>query len=487
MLLAALFILSVSLVGIVSAAPAATPNDFKQCANDDPTAPAGQSGVGLCHWISSIVQKSNSLYTEGMGVAQRTLIGNANTGIVDTAGHVHVYTFSHQATKGGTHAYDWLESYDQAVADAAAVGMTLVLNPCLEDIGPPNTLGATCTSLRAPANAANTMVVPVPGDPFASKDGGVGSTQARINAYEALRGPRSIKIYGNAVISGAKLTLVHSPSGAGSDTGDSDIIYTLTYTSTSSTVLVEMAGHLAITCSAPGTPCLSNLVAWPNPEGASQISGGPYHFHYLDFDGTGGSQDNQINGAEIIGPPAISTQCTTVTSNLPCGNFSTGSAVTVHDTANLTGASAAGNISGTVAFQLCTTPTPNDINPIHVVCLVTNTVPLNTVLVTQGPNQTATATSSDVTMGVRGAYCFNAIFTNAGLQTSQYSNTSATNTTIGTTPGGECFILSSPTAVTVSSMSAHVLDDGAGWAILGLGALGIVTLGAVVFVVARKR
>jgi len=223
--------------------------------------------------------------------------------------------------------------------------------------------------------------------------------------------------------------------------------------------------------------------------GAAQINGGPYHFHYLDFDGTGGSQDNQINGAEIVGPPAISTQCTSVSPlpGQPCGTYSSGNSVTVHDTVFLTGTAASGAISGTVQFRLCTTDSPLDVNPLDVHCNITNTVTIGTpVLVTQGLNDTASATSLNVTNSFKGAFCFEAIFTNAGLQTSLYSNTSHTNTTVGA-GGGECFIFTSPTAVTVSSMSAHVLDDGASWAMLGLGALGIVTLGAVVFVIARKR
>jgi len=44
-----------------------------------------------------------------------------------------------------------------------------------------------------------------------------------------------------------------------------------------------------------------------------------------------------------------------------------------------------------------------------------------------------------------------------------------------------------PSAVTASSMSAHVMDDGGGWTILGLGTLAMVSLGAVVLAVARKR
>ena len=59
----------------------------------------------------------------------------------------------------------------------------------------------------------------------------------------------------------------------------------------------------------------------------------------------------------------------------------------------------------------------------------------------------------------------------------------------GTTSGSGSVQVTVPTcdppAVTVSSVSAHVTDDGAAWAMLV--AMGIMTLGAVVFVVARKR
>ena len=60
-------------------------------------------------------------------------------------------------------------------------------------------------------------------------------------------------------------------------------------------------------------------------------------------------------------------------------------------------------------------------------------------------------------------------------------------TTSGSGPVDVKLPVCDPSAVTVSSMSAVAMDDGAGWAMLGLGALGIVTLGSVVFVIARKR
>jgi len=88
--------------------------DFKQCANGKIT-----GVVGNCDWINSILQQSNSTYYEGMGVPQRAIF----TGIAPTAGNTHTLTFKHQATKGGgsnSHAYDWLVSYDQAIALASA-------------------------------------------------------------------------------------------------------------------------------------------------------------------------------------------------------------------------------------------------------------------------------------------------------------------------------------------------------------------------------
>src|SRR5215510_10900405 len=113
-----------------------------------------------------------------------------------------------------------------------------------------------------------------------SKDG---STAARIAAYEATNGNRTIRLYGNAPITGAALTVSHSVAPAG-DTGDSDVSYILTWQSTSTTILVEMAGHLAVTVDGTG-------VSWGPGLGSSQISGGPYHFN---LDRRGGVVDDVV-------------------------------------------------------------------------------------------------------------------------------------------------------------------------------------------------
>jgi len=302
--------------------------DFRQCANEDNT-------LGDCHWISSIVQQSNSKYYEGMSVPQRVVF----TGITTTSGNVHTLTFTHQATKAGKHAYDWLTSYGQAIAAAAAAGVPYAdLNgqACDDEIGPPGTLGATCASLRSGSN----FTVDVPDDPFVSKDG---STQSRINAYEGTYGNRTIKIYGNSAFSGASLSLSHSV-GNGGDTSDSDINYTLTWTSASTAVLIELAGHLAV--SGPAA------VAWGAGLGSSQISGGPYHFNLSSLDGTStGSQDNQIKGADIlVATPTVVTDIHNASEQVVT---SVSAGTTVHDKATVSGN--AGTPTGSVTFTFYTT------------------------------------------------------------------------------------------------------------------------------------
>lgn len=258
-------------------------SDFKQCANKDST-------LGDCHWITSILQQSNANYLEGMSVPQRVLFTN----IPSTSGNVHTLTLRHQASKAGIHAYDWLTSYSQAIAAAAAEGVAYTdLNgqACNAEIGPPGSLGATCASVRS---GGNTFDVIVPDDPFISADG---STQDRIDAYETTYGNRTIKIYGNSAVSAGSLILSHSVADLG-DTGDSDINYTLTWTSASDKILIELAGHLAISGDGSGD-------SWGVGNGSSQISGGPYHFHLDLLDGSSlGNQDNQIKGADILLPPA---------------------------------------------------------------------------------------------------------------------------------------------------------------------------------------
>jgi hypothetical protein len=252
------------------------------------------TGLGNCHWIGSIlINPSNSLYVEGMSVPQQAIL----TGIAPTAGNLHTLTFEVDFTKGGQHGYDWLTSYAQAVAAAANAGITLTLNPCGPEL--PASLVTPCNSLRG---GTNMVAVTVPDDPFVSSDG---STQSRINGYESVFGDRTITIYGDASISAASLTLAHSVPNLG-DTGDSDVFYTLSWTSTSTEILIEMAGHLAKGGTEPD--------AWGPGEGISSIQGGPSHFSLRQLDGgSTGNQDNPISSSGVV-PAQTPTPTSTPTS-----------------------------------------------------------------------------------------------------------------------------------------------------------------------------
>ncbi len=283
-----------------SAFAASTAVDFKQAANND----SGFS-LGNIHWVNSTLQPNNSTYFEGMSVPQRLLFA----GLPGTSGDHHSLLFRHQFTKGAIHAYDFLSSYDQALADnAAALGVTILLNPCGADIGPPSFLADTCSALHS---GVNYSVVPAPVDPFISKDG---PTSARIAAYEAVHGPRTIRILGNAPISNAVLTVCHGVPNGG-DTADSFALYALTWDSASTNILIEMAAHLAISGDGTGD-------SWGVGLGAANISGGPYHFKLDSLAGaltdnhcppgqtkseivSLGSQDNQISGTSVslVPPP----------------------------------------------------------------------------------------------------------------------------------------------------------------------------------------
>jgi hypothetical protein len=133
-------------------------------------------------WIGSILQQSNSQYYEGMSVPQRI----AFVDIDSTTDNVHNLTLSHQATKGGIHAYDWLTAWNQGNVPP------LTYIPWGDNIGPQVTT-TICGNLHN-QSGANEIFVDVPDDPFISKDG---STQTRINAYESLYGNRQIRICGN--------------------------------------------------------------------------------------------------------------------------------------------------------------------------------------------------------------------------------------------------------------------------------------------------
>ena len=240
--------------------------DFKQCAN-------GTDGSNSCNWIGSILQQNNSTYYEGMTVPERLLFTN----IPVTTGNIHTLTLSHQVNKATAHAYDFITSYNQAN------NPLITLNPC-NDFG--GGLGAICTSLRGGSNYLSADAPDNMGTVLGD------SVADAVTAFESLYGNRQIKLYGNSTITNAILTF---DGYSAADEGYA--LYTLTWTSASNNILIEMAGHLSVGGSVAGG------IAYGPGKGSSNISGGPYHFKLSHLDTKSlGSQDNQIKGADILIP-----------------------------------------------------------------------------------------------------------------------------------------------------------------------------------------
>jgi hypothetical protein len=257
--------------------------EFTQAANENPT-------LGAIHWINSILQQSNSRYYEGMSVCQRLIFN----GVDSTPGDTHALTFSVDATKGGIHAFDFLTSWDNAIpaADSIAPGLNLLVDLFSDQCQPDfwSCTQAICDHIHSLALYDEADLAVLDMDTLAGDD-----VQLRVDNYDTYFGiSRTVKIWGNQAVSSASITF----DGYTGSVDDKTANYTLYWTSASDTVIIEMAGHLAV-----GSDPLEAGIGYGQGRGAANISGGPYHFKlsYLD-DKSLGSQDNQIKGADVLLP-----------------------------------------------------------------------------------------------------------------------------------------------------------------------------------------
>ncbi|MEN9881477.1 MAG: hypothetical protein RLZZ308_660, partial [Candidatus Parcubacteria bacterium] len=278
---------------------------FDQCSTGNPS-------TGACTWIGSILNGANSYYFEGQTVSQRLLF--TDTKIPDG---VHTISFTYDYTKGGIHAYDFITTVNPKIGIIQG-GPALTMNPCANLS---NADEIECNILNPTSNTP--ILVTIPNDTFDSKDStpllGTGTSQStKEQNFEIANGglgSRKITVYTsnpNAFTS-PTITLTHSSIGADSDTGDSNVLLTITFNSTGCNTgsgcdyLLYFGGHLAKSGSDQTTN--SN---WGSALGSSNISGGPYHIKSVKFDGGGGSLDNQIQGANILLPLPLLTLLKTV-------------------------------------------------------------------------------------------------------------------------------------------------------------------------------
>jgi hypothetical protein len=234
----------------VSSASAAVNVNLDQCANL----------ASPCTWQNGDLNGNNSAYNEGKVVPFRLAIEGLTAG----THHIHI---NYDFTSGGHEAYDFLATYNA----------TENVDPCAAG-------GGGVSSLCPNLPAANTKVFP--SDPFVVTDG---AFSLPVSGAEAFSGAgRNLTMYGGTIDSITGPT--HSGSTGANSTGD----FLVNFTTTGSAAFFLWGGHLAQS----GYWFLS---AGGPADGASQISGAPWHMRTLNLDDSGAkNQDRSIQPSAII-------------------------------------------------------------------------------------------------------------------------------------------------------------------------------------------
>ena len=230
-------------------------------------------------WTNGINNDTQAEFFEGMGVPQRIIF-------TQLVGTTHVFRFRHEVVKhqsGDRHAYDFLMSWEQAVATAASIGNGS-LNELRDLIAQSCNEGISATPYDACANFTTSRLATLTdnmGNP--PNHHGNNTVNNAIAGFEGQYGNRQIEIKGSAPFTAFNIAF---EGYEGTATGDNYAWYTITWTSTSPAVMIKFAGRAA-----PG----AGLHGYGACYGAGDINGGPYHFKLDKLDSSSlGNRDNQV-------------------------------------------------------------------------------------------------------------------------------------------------------------------------------------------------
>ncbi|HEX5013415.1 MAG TPA: hypothetical protein VFV72_04575 [Candidatus Limnocylindrales bacterium] len=213
-------------------------------------------------WQNGNLNGNNSKYPEGGIVPFRVAFEGVSTG-------THTIHINYDFTASGHKAYDFLATWDVTNAKGKI---------CAASGG---AISSKCPSLGTPSS------YPFPNDGYKAN----GLTVHGAELYSAA--PRRLTIYGGTI------TSIKGPVHSGSPDGNSTADFVVTFKNTRSAVLLSWGGHLAQSAywdTARGGP----------RDGASMVSGAPWHMRTLQLDGSGNkNQDRSIQPSAIVGelPP----------------------------------------------------------------------------------------------------------------------------------------------------------------------------------------
>ena len=218
-------------------------SNLDSCQNGTAASPESCNDTFPSNWANGDLVASKAHYFEGDSVPFRVRLDNLSLG-------AHSLIINWDTTKGGKHAFDYLTRFDRTVTDA---------NPC--------------TSVT-PCSGRNDFTV-APDDPNVT---GAGVTPVA---------PAVFSCYGCTVNTTGPFTL------AGPYSGDSTTSIQINFTVTQANPVIAFGAHIA------------TRAQWGANNSAVAISGSPYHVGIDGLDGSGGSQDHQIQSAAVIFPGAI--------------------------------------------------------------------------------------------------------------------------------------------------------------------------------------
>ena len=213
-------------------------------------------------WQNGNLNGNNSRYPEGGIVPFRLALEGLSPG-------AHEIRIDYDFTAGGHKAYDFLATWNTTNAGGAI---------CSPSGG---AISSMCPSLPSPST------YPLPTDFFVTD--GLSVLSALV--YAGM--PRRLTLWGGTIKS------ISPPVHSGSPSGNSSVEVRVSFTTTGSAVLLAWGGHLA-------QSSFWDTQAGGAADGASLVSGAPWHVRTLGLDGSGAkNQDRSIQPSAIVGelPP----------------------------------------------------------------------------------------------------------------------------------------------------------------------------------------
>ena len=295
------------------------------------------SGTTYSDWVNGNANGQKAHWKEGQFIAYRTTISSISAG-------THNIFFSYDTVHSGGHALDYLGSVNgtETFSVTSSASNYNNNNPCI-DIVP--------SSSCSPSKPIGSTATPI--ENFGSGTGGEKSCGSSLGTFSGTQVPGKILLWGpiGSSITGATITSDNVLSGTGQCSTTVKVVFTVGGTGTANIVLA-WGGHIA------------SQVNWGFGDGASAVSGSPYHMALSSLDGAStGSQDRALATSAIFFTPSMSTAIFSGSTNKPlCSTNSQGTwsactptilvGTSVYDNATFALGSISSGASGTVTFQL---------------------------------------------------------------------------------------------------------------------------------------